>query len=255
MAMPSTSAMAIATSHTQQDLNVSLEPHLLDTLRPLVRLLPEDIASRLDALVASDVPPANIISHSLLSSISAWTRSSDGEEALASHNPPLRPADYSMIALLAGTRTSPERKFPEYVAHIEGADERKAYSDRRAMTNVLNALLSIGGAGFATWWAAGRLAWKDEWKVLLSLAVALVVAASEAVLYLIWDASRSERPCPRRRPARVMPPDSKKDTAEPVAVLDGPAGASRPEMPVSTAVAVTQGTAILRERAGTGRQE
>lgn len=68
-----------------------------------------------------------------------------------------------MIALLAGTQTSPERKFPAYVARSDDADGRFSYSDRRAVTNVLNALLSIGGAGAATWWAAGRLAWKDQW--------------------------------------------------------------------------------------------
>lgn len=129
-----------------------------------------------------------------------------------------------MIALLAGTRTSPERKFPagSPVTRLDGRalsieDVKRNLDDRRAVTAVLNALLSILGSGAATWWAAERLAWKDEWvclpprspqrifadgfpfqKVLLALLVAMVVAISEAVLYLIWDGRRSKRKPPPR---------------------------------------------------------
>ncbi|KAH9830642.1 uncharacterized protein C8Q71DRAFT_361893 [Rhodofomes roseus] len=193
--------------------------------------------------------------YSLLSSISAWARSPDGAKSLASYNPPLRPADYSMIALLAGTRTSPERKFPAYATRKEGADERKTYSDRRAVTNVFNALLSIGGAGAATWWAAGRLDWKDEWKALLSLAVALIVAASEVVLYLIWDSRRSQppRPLSHRSAARIEPSESKKaQEVSPDSSVDSDA-ASGEVGPMSTAVANTRGSANLRERTTAGQ--
>lgn len=152
------------TSPTDRDLNISLEPHLADTLRPLLLLLPPELASQLTPVVLpSEGPLPNTISYSLLGTISAWARSPNGEESLAAHDPPLRPADYSMIALLAGTRTSPERRFPAHVARGDDAEGRKAYSDRRAVTDVFNALLSIGSSGAATWWAAGRLAWKDEW--------------------------------------------------------------------------------------------
>jgi len=104
-----------------------------------------------------------------------------------------------MIALLAGSVTSPERKFPAYTpdkSPEEAAALRKA--ERQAITSLLNALLSIIGSGFAAWWAAGKTGWKNEWQVLFSLFVAAVVAISEAVLYLIWDSRRS-RDGPRRK--------------------------------------------------------
>lgn len=146
-----------------EELNISLESHLIEALQPLLHILPEDVSSNLQDLVQRERPQSPTIPYSLLASISDWARTPDGERALASHEPPLLSADYSMIALLAGTRTSPERKFPTYVARSDDADGRMTYSDRRAVTSVLNALLSIGGAGAATWWAAGRLAWKDQW--------------------------------------------------------------------------------------------
>jgi len=241
------------TSPTDRDLNISLEPHLADTLRPLLCLLPPELASQLTPVVLpSDGAPPNTISYSLLASLSVWARSPKGEESLAAHDPPLRPADYSMIALLAGTRTSPERRFPAHVARGDDAEGRKAYSDRRAVTNVFNALLSIGGSGAATWWAAGRLAWKDEWKVLLSLAVALVVAASEAVLYLIWDSRSSQRPRPQRRAPRMIAQESKKTEEEPAVHSVESDGVSREEAPMSTAVA-GRGSTYLRERSGAAR--
>ncbi|PSS31030.1 hypothetical protein PHLCEN_2v2443 [Hermanssonia centrifuga] len=106
-----------------------------------------------------------------------------------------------MVALLAGTRTSPERKFPSHAPLVTDgqAEAGRELNDRRAVTAVLNALLSIFGSGAATWWAAEKLYWKDEWcshlsaqKVLLALLVAIAVATSEVVLYLIWDARRSD---------------------------------------------------------------
>jgi hypothetical protein len=36
-------------------------------------------------------------------------------------------------------------------------------SDRRAIIAVLNALLSVICTGAATWWAAQRTGWRDEW--------------------------------------------------------------------------------------------
>jgi hypothetical protein len=69
-----------------------------------------------------------------------------------------------MIALLAGSVTSPERKFPAYTpdkSPEEAAALKKA--ERQAITSLLNALLSIVGSGFAAWWAAGKTGWKNEW--------------------------------------------------------------------------------------------
>ena len=153
----------IASQASAEELNVSLEPHLIQTLQPLLSILPDELRTRLQDVIPHGDPQPPTVPYSLLSSISAWTRTPSGQGALASHDPPLSPTDYSMVALLAGTRTSPDRKFPAYVAPSSDADERMSCSDRRAITNVLNALLSVGGAGVATWWAAGRLAWKDQW--------------------------------------------------------------------------------------------
>ncbi|KIP08817.1 hypothetical protein PHLGIDRAFT_361177 [Phlebiopsis gigantea 11061_1 CR5-6] len=195
---------------TASDVNISLEQHLVETLEPLVPVLPDDISADLSAVLgaasnashtpSSAPPPPSahdtawsqpLIRHSLLSTISTWTRTAEGRKALTSHRPPLDPNSYAMVALLAGTRTSPEKKFPVVPVPIPGADARKELNDRRAVTAVFNALLSIFGAGAATWWAADRLRWKDEWKALLALAAAIVVASSEAILYLIWSSRRS----------------------------------------------------------------
>ncbi|KZS99694.1 uncharacterized protein LAESUDRAFT_765270 [Laetiporus sulphureus 93-53] len=139
-------------------------------------MLTSSLSSQLTAVLDADNSEASAssrtIPYPLLASIASWARSADGERALRENDPPLQPSDYSMISLLAAQRD---------------------LSDRRMVTAVINALLSIGGAGVATWWAAGRLAWKDEWKVLLALFVAIVVATSEAILYMIWDARRTQR--------------------------------------------------------------
>lgn len=69
-----------------------------------------------------------------------------------------------MVALLAGTRTSPEKSFPHMPVKPEASEEaRRELNDRRAVTAVLNALLSVIGSGVATWWAADKLGWKQEW--------------------------------------------------------------------------------------------
>lgn len=208
------------------DFNVSLEQHLADILQPLVPLLPEALSQELSVALSSVVKPTAstsptatgepserghgdtagpppLIRYSLLSSISAWTRSPDGGDALSRCG--LAPADYSMVALLAGTRTSPEKKFPHTPVKPEGSDEaRRELNDRRAVTAVLNALLSVIGSGVATWWAADRLSWKPEWKALFALAVAILVAASEAILFMIWEARRSKRSTKLSRALRLQ---------------------------------------------------
>ena len=160
---------------TEADLNVSLEPHLLDTLSEVASLLPGELSIELRqtlervrpgsqdasrAAATSSVYTGPLISYALLSRISQWTRGAHGQQALAEHG--LEPSRYNMVSLLAGTRTSPERKFPAASAPpVDSAS--KELSDRRAVTALLNALLSIVGAGVAVWWAADTLRWKDEW--------------------------------------------------------------------------------------------
>lgn len=163
------------------ELNISLEPHLVEALEPLVALLPETLSSQLAAalksvesgqkntVAVSVVHPIPIVTYSLLSSISAWARTADGIAALRGRNPPLQSSDYSMVSLLAGTRTSPDRKFPQDPSTRNEAEPHDELADRRAITAVMNALLSILGSGAATWWAADKLAWRDEWVSLREL--------------------------------------------------------------------------------------
>lgn len=164
----------MVTKATHSELNVSLEPHLAETLHPLVPLLPDDLSLKLmDALNAYETPSLSTLSrktdmlplipYSLLSGISAWARSPSGTSKLSSQSPPLDPHGYSMVALLVGTRTSPERRFPDMPNVTDDNDPQRAINDRRAIVALLNALLSIIGAGAATWWAAQHLSWKNEW--------------------------------------------------------------------------------------------
>ncbi|KAJ7695082.1 hypothetical protein B0H17DRAFT_931027 [Mycena rosella] len=187
---------------TETALNVSLESHLLEILTPLPPLLPPELATELAPYISEPVP--RTVPYPLLQSLSQWARTPAGLAALQSAS--LEPQSYSMIALLAGSVTSPERKFPAYIPD-KSPEELEALkkAERQAITSLLNALLSIIGSGFAAWWAAGRTGWKNEWQVLFSLLVAAVVAISEAVLYLIWDSRRS-----RNRPARKLKVSAKK---------------------------------------------
>lgn len=165
------SSMAKA-QKTESDLNISLESHLEDALRPLPKLLPAELCDRLlpyldapkTAAPATDAP-RRTIPYALLDAISKWSRTTAGLDALTAQTPKLDPRSYTMIALLAGTTTSPERKFPAYVPQedLDAQARQRTKDDKRALTTLLNALLSIGGCGFATWWAADRLHWRNEW--------------------------------------------------------------------------------------------
>ena len=233
-----------------------------------------------------------------------------------------------MVALLAGTRTSPERVFPPVDPSLTLQNDpleirRRELSDRRAVTALLNALLSIAGAGVATWWAADRLGWRNEWvrllfhlppvtprsasslsvrvppsraaprpratplcapyvaphparprprlpapprcqRVLLALSVAIVVASSEAALYLIWEdrrakptststSARASRHRPRHAAPELVSSDKKHEPASP--------DATHPDVQrtavVSASSARVRGTAdnALRERAGPSAED
>lgn len=167
----------------QAALDVSLEDHLVDLLRPLLPVLPaslhHDLAALLEAsddIGSADSPKTRTtrtISYSLLLSISTWTRSDPGKAALQGRSPPLHPNAYTMVSLLSGTRTSPDRKFPNVAEAVDPAQEaQRTTSDRRAITALVNALLSIIGSGVAVWVAADKLHWKNEWvSGLISAAV------------------------------------------------------------------------------------
>ncbi|KAI8974556.1 hypothetical protein BD414DRAFT_180060 [Trametes punicea] len=225
-------ASALADNSGSGSLTVSLEDHLAQRLRPLLPLLPPGTAEELNSILTTDppelsrgeaedrfleAPPVKTIPYTLLSSISRWTRTPEGVQALASHEPPLRQEDYAMVALLAGTRTCPNRRYPSVPVPATADDaltsQKRELGDRRAVTAVINALLSVAGSGVAVYWAAGRLTWKEEWKVLLALFVAIVVASSEAILYLIWHSRRSKSK--RNQPLRFhgMPPRARRRAA------------------------------------------
>jgi len=172
----------------KDELHVSLEHHLLEALNPLPIILPDDLAAELATFIS---PPSTLILYSALLKISKWARSPAGLKALNSSS--LDPQSYSMVSLLAGTRTSPEKKFPTYLAKDPEAERRRAADDRKAVSTVVNGVLSVAGTGFATWWASGHTGLQLEWRALLATCLALIVAFAEVILYMIWDSHRSPK--------------------------------------------------------------
>jgi TMEM199 family protein len=138
------------------NLNISLEPHLLDVLRPLPSHLPPDLSGSLVPYLSNPPPPA--IPYDLLFQISKWSRTPDFPAMLSAK-------DYTMIALLAGTKTSPERRFPPHIPK-EDAEQRareRSSEDKKIIIALINAVLSVAGAGLATSWVAEGRGWDDEW--------------------------------------------------------------------------------------------
>ncbi|KAF8920776.1 hypothetical protein CPB85DRAFT_1428824 [Mucidula mucida] len=201
-------------SVTAPNVNISFEPHLADILVPLRSVLPGELAGQLDAHHPLRVPSVDIPMGSIPDRLVGMKGS-----------PLLDPKDYSMIALLAGTVTSPERKFGSYqpppdpeVIAAQNNEERKQ------ITTLVNALLSVGGSAFAALWASQHTGWKYEWRVLFSFFVAIVVAVSEGVLYLIWQSRReASRKLKRRFIAR-----HKKDDGPNPEVDNSPAADENP---------------------------
>jgi len=141
-----------------EDLNVSLEPHLLNTLKPVLPVLDTSLRRRLASYINST--DARTIPYTLLLDVSKWTRSNPTALRASS----LNPNDYTMVALLAGATTSPERKFGTYVPPKSEdvlAAERKR--ERKAITTIVNGVFSVGGAGAAAWIGSANTGWKYEW--------------------------------------------------------------------------------------------
>ncbi|EPQ61151.1 hypothetical protein GLOTRDRAFT_69405 [Gloeophyllum trabeum ATCC 11539] len=223
----------------RQTLTVSLEDHLVESLQPLCSFLPNDLSEELIACLDSAKSKrreraAPTIPYDLLSSISKWSRTEGGRAALQAHDPPLDVHAYDMIALLAGTRTAPDRKFPTFVPESEDREEerKRAINDRKAITTLLNAALSVAGAGFAAWYAAGQVRWRDEWRALLGLAVAAIVAIAEGVLYVIWDSRKSSKRTRRRLRIASAATREKKNEDEPLATAE----AQNEDLPMDNSV-------------------
>ena len=141
-------------------INISLETHLFHGLKLISAILPDHLTNDLAQYLVD--PPPLTIPYKTLSAISQWTRSADGQKALQAHS--MKPHDYSMISLLAGTTSSPEGKFGSYIPPKEPEDiEAERVNERKAITALINALLSIGGVAFAAWWAADKAGWRNEW--------------------------------------------------------------------------------------------
>jgi TMEM199 family protein len=142
------------------DINISLEAHLLHGLNLVSPILPEHLTSNLAQYLVS--PPPLTIPYKTLFAISQWTRTIEGQKALLAHS--MKPHDYSMISLLAGTTSSPEGKFGTYIPPKEPEQiEAERVNERKSITALMNALLSIGGVAFAVWWAADKTGWRNEW--------------------------------------------------------------------------------------------
>jgi len=160
-------------------VNISFTHDLADRLEPLRRILPPHLAAPIPSSPPSRSPSTAAtqpdststpsIPYSLLYSISKWTRTVEGKATLSTSS--LNPRSYEMVSLLAGSTTSPERKFPPHKVEPDDplADRRREINDRKAVVTLINALLSIGGSGAAAWYATGVAGWRNEWVRIHSL--------------------------------------------------------------------------------------
>lgn len=208
-------------------LNISLEPHLAESLTPIASLIPD---------VQIDIHAATI-PYSTLRTVSKWSRTQDGSAALKARS--LDPAAYSEVSLLAGATTSPESNLGQYTPPPDPADvEADKARERKAITSLVNAVLSVVGSGVAAFWASDKAGWRHETvrtsfctyeykayhvqRVLFALLVAVVVAVAEGALFLIWQ-SGSIQASPKRkrlRVARHKKDDDEADAAEPETVTE-----------------------------------
>lgn len=152
--------MAASASSTINEISVSLEDHLRVTLKPLLPILPPELS----ILLSAELDGAEI-HYSLLSKISRWARADEGLTALQERS--LNPGSFQMVSLLAGTTTAPSSKPPPRpIRDTAESQAKKEFNDRKALTAVVNGLLSIGCSGGAAWWAADKSGWRDEWVCL-----------------------------------------------------------------------------------------
>ena len=140
------------------DLTVSLENHLAEKLKQLLPILPHSLRERLNSGVSGQ---STEVHYTLLSEISQWARSDAGMDALRSID--VNPSSYNMVSLLAGTTTSPSSKFIPSTSEDPTGQGLRENNDRRALTAVINGLLTVGCSGGAAWWAADKSGWRDEW--------------------------------------------------------------------------------------------
>lgn len=137
---------------------VSLPQHLVAKLEAVIDCLPDELKDALSIPLKEQIE----ISYPTLLKISQWARTEDARKQLTGKQ--LHANDYSMISLLSGTITSPLSKFPKYGPPEDPAETaHKNLSDRKAILALVNGLFSVGGAGYAGWWASQHVGWRDEW--------------------------------------------------------------------------------------------
>ncbi|KAF8738707.1 AICARFT/IMPCHase bienzyme, partial [Rhizoctonia solani] len=185
---------------------ISVPEHLWEALAPLTKL--EIEPSELQTLLREHIEPtieetSAEIPYDLITGIARWAGSEKGKDTLKAEG--LDPISYSLIPLLAGTTFAPSSKPPP-----PPPPEYDSSEDRRAITALINGLFSVVGVGFAAWWAAGSVHWRNETRVLLALAASIVVAITEGVLYLIWSSHAEKRKAQQKR---WKAPEAKSKTA------------------------------------------
>jgi hypothetical protein len=136
---------------------ISLNPHLLALLSPLPPLLPPDLRDQLlhHLSFPTDTQPDQpvpTIPYTLLLALSRWARTASPAVVDA--------ARYTPLNLLAGSTTSPNAHLVPPPPYAEGHTRA---GERRAVAALANALMSIVGSGVAGWWAAGSAGWQVEW--------------------------------------------------------------------------------------------
>ncbi len=143
-----------------EEINVSLEEHLQDSLKAVQPILPDELEQTVKGYISEPSTPH--IPYSILLKISQWARTDKGREKLEKIN--VDANAYSIVSLLAGTVTSPERKFGEYVPPKEPEElEAERRRERKAITALANGVLSVGGIGVGAYWVSDKMGWKDEW--------------------------------------------------------------------------------------------
>ncbi|KAJ4473681.1 hypothetical protein J3R30DRAFT_3338336 [Lentinula aciculospora] len=187
------------------NVNVSLETHLILALEPLLPITDTALSTQLAQYLSG---PEGIIPYNILLSVSRWSRSPAGSSALRACSLPLDPNSYLMISLLAGTTTSPDRKFGLYEPQEPEQLAAQTKRERKAITTIINGVFSVIGSGAAAWIGSERTNWRQEWRILFALFVAVVVAISETVLYIIWQSrSSSAKTTKMRRLIRAKKED------------------------------------------------
>ncbi|CAE6526202.1 hypothetical protein RSOLAG22IIIB_02699 [Rhizoctonia solani] len=167
----------------------SVPEHLWETLLPLTKLdiEPPELQSLLQEHIKPTIEDTSTeVPYDLITGIAKWSGSDKGKEMLKAEG--LDPSSYSLIPLLAGTTFAPSSKPPP-----PPPPEHDPAADKRAITALINGLFSVVGVGFAAWWAAGNIHWRNETRVLLALASSIIVAIAEGVLYLIWSSHAEKR--------------------------------------------------------------